>query len=348
MEEGSLPQQRTHHYQTKEVLTDEIQRAKDQRDANRRKSFEQEGGECSRVSSLDFYGEYHGHTIPHLRDVLQNLRNGQQGSSRRRRSIFLLGDSSFDNKYWFHNTAPAVNGYEFALGGSGRAKQDIAYWFNRQLVDIGMGSDYFCINGAVEESTLADRFDGKLLTHDVFVRENLGEEDVLVISAGGNDIALRPSVSTILSVAALLCQPMSLIRSGWAVGLGHFKTLFKTRVEGYIRSLCAKQTPKLVVVCMIYYLDEVPGGSWADGVLEKLGYNSNPQKLQLLIRTVFALATENISVDGVEVRAFPLFKVLDGKTTSDYEQRVEPSAQGGEKIGRALVDFIAKELKELQ
>jgi hypothetical protein len=211
-----------------------------------------------------------------------------------------------------------------------------------------MGDSYFCINGAVEESTLADRFNGELLVHDVFVRDHLLPEDVIVISAGGNDIALRPSGWTILSVIALLCQPMGAIESGLAVGLGHFKSLFKTRVEGYIKSVCKKQTPKLVVVCMIYYLDEIPGGSWADNVLAMLGYNKNPAKLKLLIRKVFEIATKQIKVDGVEVRAFPLFDVLDGKISSDYVQRVEPSAQGGEKIGRALVNFISNELEGLQ
>ena len=198
------------------------------------------------------------------------------------------------------------------------------------------------------ESTLADRFNNNLLTHDVFVRESLAANDIVIISAGGNDIALRPSMSTILAVVALLCQPSFMIERGWAAGLGHFISLFRDSVEGYIKSICAKQTPKLVVVCMIYYLDEVAGNSWADGVLAKLGYNSNPGKLQLLIRTVFALATQKISVDGVEVRAFPLFEVLDGKTTEDYVQRVEPSSQGGEKMGRALVDFVEQELKAIR
>lgn len=35
--------------------------------------------------------------------------------------------------------------------------------------------------------------------------------------------------------------------------------------------------------------------------------------------------------------AFPLFEVLDGKTSSDYHSRVEPSSAGGRKMARALV-----------
>ena len=39
--------------------------------------------------------------------------------------------------------------------------------------------------------------------------------------AGGNDIALHPSVKTGLSVASLVSQPSSWIESGSALGLGH-------------------------------------------------------------------------------------------------------------------------------
>jgi len=56
-----------------------------------------------------------------------------------------------------------------------------------------------------------------------------------------------------------------------------------------------------------------------------------------MIRTVFELATKKIRVPGVAVVAFPLFEVLDGKTSSDYHSRVEPSSAGGRKMARALV-----------
>jgi len=107
-----------------------------------------------------------------------------------------------------------------------------------------------------------------------------------------------------------------------------------------VRRVIAKKQPKLVIVCMIYYLDEKPGGSWADRVLELLGYNRNPKKLQTIIRKVFELATSRIKIPGTEVRAFPLFQVLDGKETKDYDNRVEPSVQGGAKMGRAFYKCI--------
>ena len=47
---------------------------------------------------------------------------------------------------------------------------------------------------------------------------------------GGNDIALRPTAATIASMASLLMMPVSAIESGWAPGLGHFKTLIKVSI----------------------------------------------------------------------------------------------------------------------
>jgi len=289
------------------------------------------------VNDRMFHKNYHGHLISDLTTVIASLR----GSNDDRGAIFLLGDSSFDNKYWFSDLATAINGYEDVLttrsGSAPSMKKDISYWVNHSLLEK---SSRFCLNCAVEESTLSDRFDGKLLEHDMFVRDHLREDDIAVISAGGNDIALRPSFGTIANMIALLLQSKSMIESGYCIGLNHFIKLFKTRVEDYIQSITAKTKPKLVVVCMIYYLDEIAGGSWADGTLRRLGYDKDPTKLQLLIRKIFAEATSKIEVEGVNVLAFPLFEVLDGKDTTDYCQRVEPSAQGGEKIGAALVDAI--------
>jgi len=63
--------------------------------------------------------------------------------------------------------------------------------------------------------------------------------------------------------------------------------MFGTRIEEYIKKLTSKTKPKLVLVCMIYYPDEAHVPGWAGPSLGALGYNSNPEKLQLLIRKVF-------------------------------------------------------------
>merc|ERR1711879_942062 len=98
------------------------------------------------------------------------------------------------------------------------------------------------------------------------------------------------------------------------------------------------KTPKKIVVCMIYYPDEAQTGSWADTSLGHLKYDNNPEQLQLCIRKMYELATAQVEIPGVEVVPCPLFQVLDGKTTGDYCERVEPSPQGGLKMANAFLD----------
>jgi hypothetical protein len=292
------------------------------------------------INQAQFYGTYIGHEIPHLQTVESRLRGGQGGATERS-AIFLCGDSSLDNKYWLRDLdqRPAVNGYQQVLSPP-LMKPDIAYWFNKECVDRGVGETYFAINSSVEESTLADRNGDQLLAQDAFIRDHLREQDILVVSVGGNDVALRPNKCTIASIAALLYSPRFLIRWHWAPGFTHFVNMFKSDTERLIEKVASKQKPKCVVVCMYYYFDEQPGGSWADFVLEKLGYNADPSKLQLVMRTVFEKATQNIKLDGVRVVPMPLYLVLDGKNPADYVQRVEPSAVGGEKLAKFMLSHI--------
>lgn len=91
---------------------------------------------------------------------------------------------------------------------------------------------------------------------------------------------------------------------------------------------------------MIYYPDERKVPSWAGGALGLLGYNSNPSKLQLLIRKAYEEAISTIHIRGTQVVPVPLYRVLDGKNSSDYIARVEPSPSGGKKIAEFLLDMI--------
>ncbi len=313
------------------------------------------------ISSQDFYAPFHGHESRHLQDLVDHLRQKQ------RKIVFLAGDSSLDNKYWFRDRAEATNGYEEVLHPP-RSKQDIAYWINKLIVE-GDGyenlSPYVAVNGAVEESTVGRRACGRLLSQDSIIRNNIQPDDYLVVSVGGNDIALAPNLCTALNMVTLLrCTPTSCIQGANGIALpceecccgcgfscanalfgcppsvGYFIHLFKTRVEAYLKNLTAIHRPRKILVCQIYYPDETADGSWADGTLSALGYNTDPAKLQLVIRKIFALATQQIQVPGSEVIAVPLFLALDGKDSSQYVQRVEPSAKGGEEMARLLVDAM--------
>ena len=56
--------------------------------------------------------------------------------------------------------------------------------------------------------------------------------------------------------------------------------MFKNRVGNYVRRLVSETKPKKVVICMIYYLDEVATGGWADCALKCLCYDACPGRLQ--------------------------------------------------------------------
>jgi len=306
-----------------------------------------------RLSAHHFYAEYHGHRLAHLSRCHAHLR-----ASGRSSFIFLLGDSSLDNKHWLFPNArklvatsndtfcgDAVNGWQEVLNPA-RMVKDVSYHMND--LAARRGEHYCTMNCAVEESTLADR-SASLLPQDEFVRDNLTEHDTLCVSVGGNDIALRPSVSTIAHMATLLtCSSVTRLNSctynSLPPGLAHFVHMFGARVAAYIERIVARCKPRRVLVCMIYYLDQRAGGSWADRVLSLLGYNRNPAKLQAVIRKVFEFATARIRIAGTDVVAVPLFETLDGRDSSDYEQRVEPSVTGGRKMAATLLDAVIQPL----
>eukprot|EP00051_Salpingoeca_urceolata_P018569 m.261688 g.261688 ORF g.261688 m.261688 type:complete len:378 (-) comp19225_c1_seq24:240-1373(-) len=360
------------------------------------------GGGAAVVPSREFYSTFHGHEVGFLEQLhdacawVEEQGDGGSGSGdeqgeaadgdqtrgpaqlphlqpsrarrRRRRTIFLAGDSSLDNKYWLYDTAEPINGYERVLKPP-TMKQDVCYWINRECVERGIGSQFWCINAAIEATSLNTRALCRLPAQDRLIRDRIGADDVLVVSVGGNDIALQPLLATVASTCCLVCcttrsclqhgtacppnipacdcgclccgLPACLQNClGWPCGLGYMVDLFKNRVENYVRRLVEVTRPSKVVVCMIYFPDEAARDSWAGAALSCLRYNTNPDKLQLAIRKVFELATSNISIPGTEVVAFPLYRALDGTDTRDYVHRVEPSALGGSKMAAKLLDAI--------
>lgn len=310
------------------------------------------------VPAERYYEEYHGHQVRYLKDVHTRLRE-QAGASQ---FIFLAGDSSLDNKHWFFRpylgkaeqlsaasdfVGEAVNGYEIALTPAFMVK-DVCYWLNVEcaLRRAGSGVPRVCaINTAVEESCLSQREKEGLLPQDEFICSHITENDILIVDVGGNDVALRPTLGVILNMAVLLYMtPIWAIRANLAGGLLYFIHMFRVRLRRYIEQLVSVRRPRKVIVCMLYYLDEVSGGSWCDAVLSKLGYDANPEKLQAVIRKVYQFGVAKVAVPGVEVVPLPLFEVLDGKDTTDYVQRVEPSVTGGQKMAKAMAAAIFPEI----
>jgi hypothetical protein len=416
----------------------------------------------TKISARDFYSEFRGHRVEHLEALVDHLRNNRDvtaaiaashendsdillGSDtatttdasiaairqQRTNIIWTAGDSSLDNKYWFHNTVPAVSTYRHILQPP-ISKPDVTYWLNQIILSSNAQSQplqpleplslpapttpliasspsssittttnnnnnnnnnnnitrhvtaaqqqqqqssitypssspllqhrYVAVNGAVEASTLNIRT-MQLLPQDQFIRDHIKDDDILIVSIGGNDVALLPLPCTIVSILCLvsICPTICTERgciygtvpmddyccgcgpSLWSCCcacppcLGYFRHLFGYRVQKYIERLTKITKPSKIVVCMIYYPDEqhdIP--TWADSTLQILGYNTNSNKLQTFIRKMYNDIITTIQIKDTEMIYIPLYRILDGTNTDDYVARVEPSVLGGKKMAEYI------------
>jgi hypothetical protein len=293
----------------------------------------------SKINNSGFYSEWKGHPIRDLikfRDITHAIRPGKH-------IIYLAGDSSLDNKAWVSSTdaspteTPEIYSHTFESTSQSRIKPDVGLWLNHLVGDRAT-----CINAAVEESLLRDR-DGDLLEHDKFIQDSITKDDILIVSIGANDIALRPNKETMLHMADLSwATRRSSIESGSASSLVYFRKLFGDKIQAYISRIVAKQKPRVVIVCMIYYPLEASAGqsSWADTQLKALGYGQWPGQLQSAIKQIYESATKDIKIEGTQVLACPLFEVLDGKRAEDYVARVEPSSVGGKRMAQKFTEIL--------
>lgn len=339
--------------------------------------------DATKVPSVGYYSEYHGHTVHHLETVRKALSEGSGEDGGGNEIVYLMGDSTLDNKHWlFLNdgnfsshpskeafltsdpnnsiVAEAINGYENVLDPP-TMLMDVCYWMNKFAAEQS-SKNIAVINAAVEESTVSDRSkSSELLPQDAFVSKNLGPNDTLVVSVGGNDLALLPSERTQLALQSLATSSHEAIASGTAAGFDHVLDVFHAQVEDFVARVVdgSASPPRQIIVCFLYYPDETSpvgaggesGGSWADPILEALGYGRDPTTVQLILKSIYEHAKERgfrlppsnsdtAAATDAAVKLFPMFDILDGKDTNDYVQRVEPSTIGGQKIARGLLDLI--------
>ena len=298
-----------------------------------------------RIPAKLFYQTWHGHTVEHLQCVLTQLRRQHYS-----RLIWLAGDSSLDNKAWVQQsglTEPAAKPYQSILTPPLSAP-DVCHWINVEL-DRLHAADTACIMTAVEATTLGER-DEALRPQDDFIAAHIGSHDMLVVSVGGNDIALSPSSSTMLHLAALLVTPSQWMPRSLLVrhpSFQYFVRLFRDRVTDYIHKLTAHTTPSRIAVCMIYYpCEQADGGSWSQRLLSMVGYDRNPKRLQHLIKLMYEEATSKIDIANTTVVPIALFDILDAADAEQYVQRVEPSSSGGRRMAQKLVEVLLNERKE--
>ncbi|CAI6274213.1 unnamed protein product [Periconia digitata] len=300
--------------------------------------------EARRTNTSEFYVEWSGHKIEHL----QRFYAFAQQLRPRAPKIWLAGDSSLDNKYWVPGSGPGGDPldvsvpeiYHLALSRP-TPKPDVSFWMNHLY-----GEKATCINTAIEASMLRER-DQILLPQDVFIREHIGKDDVLIVSVGGNDIAMKPTPTTVFQMLRIAWfNGLSSIQSGTAGGLPYFESIFKEKTEDYIKRLVSVTKPRAVIVCMIYFPLESKYGqeSWADISLRLLGYDRWPGQLQSAIRQMFELGTRKVQVDGTKVIPCALYEVMDGSRKKEYTARVEPNEVGGRKMAERFKDILDQEL----
>lgn len=289
-----------------------------------------------KVNRSRFYFEWKGHQIQDL-ETFHAITTAQRPGKP---IIYLAGDSSLDNKYWVgseerpSNEIPDI--YRHALDKP-TPKPDVSFWLNHLLGDRAT-----CINTAVEESMLRQR-DRELLAHDKFICDNIQPQDILIVSVGANDIALKPLPCTIRHMLQLAwATPRSSLEKGTASSLKYFKHMFGNKIQDYVERMTAKIKPRAIIICMIYYPLESGLGqqSWADTQLKALGYNTWPGQLQTAISTLYKIATRDIKVDGTKIVPCALHEILDGKTANDYTARVEPNEHGGKKMAQKFMELI--------
>ena len=277
-----------------------------------------------------FYGTYRGHDIDYLKRLCDQARRETMPVT------WLAGDSSLDNKHWVKYCSRPIPHqlYPVAEATTARTKGDVAYWMNDG------DADRVTINAAIEGTTLADR-DKHLLPQDNFVRQSIQECDSLIVSVGCNDIAHKPTWLTIAAVASLMLTPKWMLRRGYGIGFPHLRRIFKTKVERFVQALVERNKPERVLICMIYFPDENAAiGSWANETLRRCLYDIDSEKLQMVIKHLYATATKQIRIPDVKVVPVSLFEILNGKCTSDYVARVEPSENGGFKMATYLNSLL--------
>ena len=125
--------------------------------------------------------------------------------------------------YRFRDHKPAVGAYKRILQPP-TSKCDVTYWLNylseqraNNTTNNQTKKRTAAINTAVEATTLNERT-YKPRPQDLFLRDNISAQDTLIVSIGGNDVAMMPAPCTVLAMAGLLALPMGCVRSGMTCG----------------------------------------------------------------------------------------------------------------------------------
>ena len=281
-----------------------------------------------------FYSKYLGHNVNDLKVLEQFARR------KSKPVVWLAGDSTLDNKFWLLEcdkmAKRAPQNLKPVFERKSYCRADVAYWMNT------MNRDRITINTAVEEATIG-RKKKSLNDSDLFIQEYIREDDTLIVSIGGNDVAHDANLATVLSLFIIvLLTPMLLWPYlTWTPPMIHLDHLFRRDYQKYVEKLISKTKPKKVILCTVYYPDMVAKRTgWASEALQWLRYDTNPRRLHRFIDMMHDKCTSKIIMPGTQVEYIPLSLTLNGTATKHYVQRVEPSVMGGKQIARTFSRYL--------
>ncbi len=294
----------------------------------------------SRVNSI--YSQWFGYDVESLRDIL--LRATDISNNERPHVIWLVGDSSLDNKAWVREDQclrPHTDTtlYERAIIESNSLLlPDVAYHVNKLLPER-----WLCLCCAAEEAKLVTRAQHGLSDQEAFARDNFdSEKDVFVVSIGGNDILLGPDAGLAASVGvALLWSGVfgwwlpSLF--GWAPGISSLRQYYEEHLKSYLTQLRGDNGSSAnMILCAPYYPCEIPQNGWSKRVLHALRYHDHPWIAQQALRSVF----DNLVLQDRSLKRLRLFDFLDPHDHALYVAGVEPSDLGGQHIARGIYQYV--------
>ena len=161
--------------------------------------------------------------VGHLSNVSFRF-NDQRPSIGAYRDILEPPISKCDVTYWLNYLAQSRAGEHIAaINAAGNKTHYGVYslcvshpeFFNIYLIAIL--ACYFVGYFLVEATTLNERT-FSLWPQDRFIRDNIRSNDILIVSVGGNDVALCPTPCTIVSILCLLSLPFKCIENGISIG----------------------------------------------------------------------------------------------------------------------------------
>lgn len=292
---------------------------------------------------MKFYDPYYGHPLKILNFLKQEFEEKQFNF------IYFLGDSTLDNKHWVRNkpqkSLPLFEkNLEYML-------PDISFFMNKKLYENN--EKYICLNFAVEENHLKNRNNSTnnnlipLNGWEDYVSSNLTENDILIVSIGGNDLALKLNIPIILNLCLSLFLSDDLLRKNPYL-IYYILDIYKNYLKQFLLDIIKYKKPKMIVLCGVYFPCIDYQDSWCKNILNIMKYNvpSYRKNIHCVLEMLFeeglkSLNSENIpELEGIEIKYIPLYKVLNCEDKEDYVAGVEPSVQGGEKMAEAFYNSI--------